>query len=239
MLVWSKRIAELWKEKSVKPVEILGAPFVLYRRIKNITIKAEACGTVVFPHHSTKSHEIEYEIDEYCRTLHDLPVEYKPVTVCLYYMDFDSQSPIFKKHGFNVVTVGKPRWWGFRFVKRFYDILSKHRYCTSNAIGSYTFYSVEMGIPFFLSGSGSVIKLRPGQKKFDPNTIFPNEVFLENLILLFSEIRTTISDEQRKIVLDEVGVNDAISPERLRHLFFKNISISKIIGKVDKIKDEI
>lgn len=236
MLVWSKRIAEIWKEKSNIPVEILGSPFILYRRMKNIVPKKDARGTVAFPHHSTKSTEAVYELEEYCKALHNLPEDYKPITVCLHYMDFDNQSPLYKKNGFKVVTAGKSHIWGFKFVNSFYNILSQHKYSTSNNIGSYTFYSVEMGIPFFISGKEGSTKLRQNQKKLSTNTVFEKSEFMGELLPLFSKICKTISSEQRRIVLDEVGINDAISPKDLRQLFFKNMTLSKIIGRVNKNK---
>jgi hypothetical protein len=236
MLVWSKRMAEIWKARSEKPVVILGSPFVLYRRMKNILLRKDAKGTVVFPHHSTKSTQAEYELEEYCKALHSLPEDFKPVTVCLYYMDMPLQGPIFERNGFRVVTAGRPQWTGFRFVNRFYDILSKHQYSTSNLIGSYTFYAVEMGIPFFLSGKETTIKLRPGQKKLTSDTVFKNSDFMENLMRIFYGITRSISEEQRKVVLDEVGINDNLSPRELRRLFIKNLTPARIIGKVHKLK---
>ena len=55
--------------------------------------------------------------------------------------------------GFDVVTAGHK--FDKKFVNRFYEILSNHKYATSNAYGSHVPYSIEMGLPFFILKNAS------------------------------------------------------------------------------------
>ncbi len=57
---------------------------------------------------------------------------------------------IFISKGYKVVTAGNPH--DNTYTQKFYAILKNYKYTMSNLIGSYTFYSVEMGIPFSLYG---------------------------------------------------------------------------------------
>ena len=67
-----------------------------------------------------------------------------------YYDVLQGHHAIFEQAGFEVVTNG---YIGdFDFVEIFYDTIRRFRYTTSNHTGSYAYYSLEMGIPFFLYG---------------------------------------------------------------------------------------
>ncbi len=223
MLTWNKRIARKWEEQSNIPVYVLGAPFILYRRMKKIRIKNKAEGTVAFPHHSTKNVSVKYNIHEYCRVLSSLPKNLKPITICLHYRDFENQASYYKNYGFSVVTAGESRQGETGFVDKFYEILSNHCYSTSNAIGSYTFYAIEIGIPFSLYGPGSVARNRK-----DNNNIINKGNFYEKAKDIFEGINTKISSEQRQFVLEEVGIDDTINPKDLRRIFLKRLFFYEI-----------
>jgi len=151
-LVWSERIAEEVRRVSSKKVFVLGAPFALFRRMNNLDIKHDAKGTVAFPQHSSPNVGCAFDIEGYCSALMQLSEDYMPITICLHYRDVEAWGGLFQLKGFNVVTAGDSRQGAFGFVENFYDILSSHKYATSNDIGSYLFYSVDMGVPFFLMG---------------------------------------------------------------------------------------
>jgi len=212
-------------------VEILGSPFVIYRRKKGIEISPAAKGTVVFPAHCTRNHIQQFDVLKYCDELSRLPNRLKPLTICLHYMDVDTLGPLFEKFGYSVVTAGKSHQGGTGFVDSFYEILSQHRYSTSNEIGSYAFYSVEMGVPFFMYGPESVTAWRHNNNQYNPSDL------LEKVREMFREFKTEISDEQHKFVLDEVGINDAVTPKELRSILLKRlflIELTKYPGRFVK-----
>ncbi len=221
-LVWNKRIANQSGNQINARVEILGSPFVIYRRKKGIEISPAAKGTVVFPAHSSHSVIQQFDVLKYCEELSRLPNLFKPLTICLHYIDVDTLGPLFEKYGYSVVTAGKSRQGGTGFVDSFYKILSQHRYSTSNDIGSYTFYSVEMGVPFFVYGPESVAVLRHNNNQYNQSDL------LEKVREMFREFKTEISDEQYKFVLDEVGINDAVTPKELRSILVKRALLMEL-----------
>lgn len=218
MLVWNKTRLKIWNEGSSIPAAIVGAPFVHYRKLRKIEKDLDAKGTVAFPAHSQPTIDAVFDINAYCEQLKSLPIEFHPITICLHLHDLERKKDvIYKKHGFNVVSAG-PIWvLGFEFVEKFYEILRSHRYATSNQVGSYSFYAVEMGIPFFIFGESAYLEnsgepLMPAKFSY---TDYPTGVFATNL---FQGPTQVISEEQKKFVEDELGVHDCLSGVELREL---------------------
>ena len=125
----------------------------------------------------------------------------------------------------------------YRFTERYYSILRQFRFTTSNIIGSYLFFSVEMGIPFFLYGN------KPLYKKND-ESVLANEAFtsvnviderLEQFIEFFSTINDHITEAQKEIVEYTLGLHDGISRLKMAQVlycsfgkyFFKKVRIIK------------
>jgi hypothetical protein len=218
MLVWSKRIADAWKKETDKEVLISGAPFLMYREMHGLMQFPDASGTVAFPAHSTQSISLKYDVDEYCRQLNDLPEHMKPITVCLHYRDMPHSASQFEQHGFTVVTAGESRQPGDGFVRNFYRILSAHKYSTSNMVGSYSFYSIEMGIPFFICGPSSELI---GDKVSEVVRTPGHTEYIAMVHELFSEFHETIPKQIKQFVLDELGYQDRVDATSLRRLFIK------------------
>jgi hypothetical protein len=224
MLVFNNRRAGKWKNKSDIPVKIMGSPFCHFRKIHNIVSSKTARGTVAFPSHSTKNLVSKFNIDEYCKHLNDLPEKFKPITVCLLWLDYlDQSAKIYQKSGFSVVTCGPKVSNSLEFVKNYYQILSNHKYVTSNDIGSYTFYAIEMGLPFFLVGETPEMIMKKGRS--DPNvskkykmTDFDRG---RRITALFSTGPVTmISPAQKNLVSEEIGQNECLSSRELNKLLW-------------------
>ena len=222
MLVWSRRRLEEWNEVSSIPAAIIGSPFVHYRNKMQIEKDIAANGTVAFPAHSTPQIDAVFDIDEYCKQLKSLPIEFHPITICLHAHDLErKKDEIYKKNGFNVVTAG-PIWvLGFEYVQKFYDILRSHKYATSNQVGSYSFYAVEMGIPFFIFGEPANLdnsgdKLMPSKYSYSD---YPMGAFATKM---FPGPTRVISEEQKKFVEEELGVHDCLSGIELRQLLLES-----------------
>ncbi len=223
MFVWDERIRDLWKSTSRLPVHILGAPFMHYRRMNGITVRDDAVGTVVFPNHSSTNGVAEYDVDAFCRDLRALPEKLKPITVCLHHRDMERRGPEFTKRGFKAVTAGHGRQENFGFVRRFYEIMARHRYSCSNEVGSYAFYAVEMGMPFFIVGpQGHFLDLKRG------GAIVDDGEFLISTRDLFRTSDYEITPQQREFVLSELGDSVHITPEALRRLLFARLVTREI-----------
>lgn len=225
MLVYSERRIIAWKRASDIPVLIMGSPFVIYRRMKKIVLRPESEGTIVFPSHSTIFLKSQYNIDDYCLKLKKLPSEYQPVTICLLAPDIKmGRDKIYRQHGFSVVSAGDKLRGNISFVRNFYEILSNYKYATSNEIGTYSFYSVEMGIPFFLYGDEPTIV---NVSKKDPNIGAQAKTsdFVDGKMAnkLFSTgPNKKIKKSQADYVNYELGIEKFMSPKQMRELFFGN-----------------
>lgn len=214
--VWSRRMAERWPDFSDRPVMISGTPLVHFRHMEAIQQHPDASGTVVFPQHSTRSYDSVYDVDRYCRDLDDLPVEYKPITICLHFRDFDRLAPAFERNGYpDIVTAGESRAPDLGFARNFYEILARHKYASSNDILTGMFYAIEMGIPFFIYGPDAEdFSTADGSRgNFKP--------FADEIRPLFTGPTTTISEEQRRLVRQELGVDDAAPPREMRRRLWK------------------
>lgn len=218
MLVLSRRRLRAWNEKSSIPAAILGAPFVHYRKLRQIEKDIDANGTVAFPSHSTELIDAVFDIDGYCKQLKSLPIEFHPITICLHADDLARKKDvIYKKYGFNIVTAGPKYVPGFEFVQKFYEILRSHKYATSNEVGSYSFYAVEMSIPFFIFGEPAV-KENSGEELMPSKYSildYPMGVFATTM---FQGPTQVISEEQKNYVEEELGVHDCLSGIELRQL---------------------
>lgn len=225
MLVYNKRRETVWREASKIPVAIMGTPFVHYRKMKKITQNANARGTIALPTHSTMFTEIKYDVDAYCKKLKALPKEFHPITVCLLHTDIKRGQDIdYRRNGFEVVSAGKKLRGSLDFAKNFYEILSSHKYATSNEIGTYTFYAIEMGLPFFLWGD-EPYTVNIGNK--DPN-IGPTAKMTDYSLGRFArQLFNTgpsarISKSQAEFVEYELGINDAVGPKKIKDILWAN-----------------
>lgn len=213
-----------------KRAYVSGSPFVACRRLNQIEPASEARGTVAFPVHSTHLIDVVIDWEQYADDLLSLPAEYQPVTVCLYWKDLlAGRHTPFIERGMAVVTTGHMADPDFATI--FYTILRRHRYCTSNMVGSYTFYAVEMGMPFFIYGMPPAFN-NHGHDHNRPVGTYTAEA-LENdrerldwlgfqrLFELDVQQGVEISDRTRDLCLAKLGIDQADSPATLRRVIYQ------------------
>lgn len=233
MLSWSKRYQQEWVKQSNVPCEVLGAPFVHYRRMNKTERLKNANGTLAFPAHSTKEIEAKFDLQKYCNELHNLPDKFKPVTICLHHLDimYYGMKEAFQDQGFNVVCISRNKKTSPYVL--FYDLIKNFKYTTSNEPGSYTFYSVEMNIPFFILGD-MPIRHNHGAKNTDiMQSKYTMQDFQYGSIAydLFSDSsKDRITKEQKDFVLEETGMTDPTPKDAL----IKKINEIIILSKNDK-----
>ncbi len=229
MLVYSQRRKKAWIKDSKTPVMVMGAPFIRYREMQRISKSPVARGTIVFPSHSTIFLDSEYDLDAYCEKLKMLPSKFQPVTICLLQPDIEKgRDKTYIKYGFEVVSAGPKLRGSLEFVKKYYDILSCYKYATSNEIGSYTFYSVNLGLPFFLYGAEpTIINVNNRDKNIKGSAKLSDFFYGREAINHFcTGPITEISLKQAKYVASEMGSSDCDNSEVIRDFLFnqtKNI----------------
>lgn len=223
MLVFSRRRLEAWRRKSNIPVAIIGSPFIHYKNMHNIHQRPDAKGTIVFPSHSTEDVDTIFDIKKYCQELKRLPKKFQPITICLFWPDYINKSAdIYRKAGFSVVTAGRKYKIGLSFVKNFYEILSSYQFVSSNEVGSYTFYAIDLGMPFFLLGEYPLKVNISGNKDMGKTTKINENYYGRLAHKIFSTGPTTqIRPEQAKFVSDEMGKEDCLSSSKMNSLLWR------------------
>jgi hypothetical protein len=150
-LTWSSWRLEN-KPPSLLEVHRIMHPWILYRRAKNILPRPDAKGTLVFISHTLPNTvRDQFNFDSYISSLSNLPSDFLPITLCVPMHDVRKGIHLqLKKYGLPIVTAGNSS--SPMFVDRFYDLVTRFKFCTSNVAGSQLFYSEELGVPYFLLG---------------------------------------------------------------------------------------
>lgn len=215
--------AKRWKEITGKDCYILYSPFVFCREQRKIDKLVDAMGTIAFPAHTTANTEDQSDTEVYAKQLLKLPAKFQPVSVCLHYSDIlKGADKIYRKYKIPVYTAGY--YFDDRFSERFYDILKRFKYATSNLVGSYLYYAVEMGIPFSIYGQKHELvnksdpNLSPGE--YDP---YKMSSFYRRAFKLFSGLHTNITNQQKNFVEVNLGLRDAVGRSKMREILYKSL----------------
>lgn len=213
-----------------KRAYVSGSPFVACRTLNHIEPDPNAQGTVTFPVHSTHLIDVVIDWEQYADDLLSLPDQFQPVTVCLYWKDLlDRRHVPFLERGMAIVTTGHMA--DPDFAMNFYAVLRQHRYCTSNMVGSYTFYAIEMGIPFFIYGMPPVFN-NHGYDHNRPVGTYTVESLeddrekhdwleFQRLFELDVQQEVEISDHIRALCLGKLGIDQADSKATLRRVIYQ------------------
>lgn len=173
-----------------------------------------------------------------------LPVEFQPISVCLHMHDVNKgRHRVFLKNDVAVFTAGNSS--DQRFIERFYDIIKNFKYVTSNQIGTVTFYSIEMGLQFFLYG-----ELQKSINKEDKN--FPlgtfNGVEYNNSSILAAELTidkasTIPNSKVMEIINYELGLINGISRIKMTFVLWYSLVLwlfsLRFIEYLDRILKKI
>ncbi|WP_413173381.1 glycosyltransferase [Anabaena azotica] len=132
-------------EKLIIPA---ASPFLYALEILKKEPKPKRSGTIFFPTHSSGYVTAEMDFEKLAEELLQLDSQFQPVTVCLYWKDFNLGRYLpFQKRGLKVVSAGHV--FDPYFLFRFYHLCSTHRYAAGNDIGTHIFYSVKSGCSYF------------------------------------------------------------------------------------------
>jgi hypothetical protein len=221
MFYHSSHSADIWKKFSERSCYTLYSPFVYCRRKNNIRKSPSAKGTIAFYSHSTESIDNLLDPKIYIKQLLDLPAVFQPVSVCLHHTDINKGIyKIFLEHNIPVYTAGG---LGPLFAERFYNILRNFSFATSNMVGSYLYYAVEIGLPFSIYGSNPKFINRNNDHfkigKWDPYQEFVNYRQVYNL---FRGLNTKISVEQKTTVEDGLGINNGVSRCKMAIILYQS-----------------
>jgi len=153
---WTERRAAIHHAKSKKIQELNAMPFVYLMHMLGKP-KTKKQGTVFFlADHSTEHIHGHTNYEAIITRLNKLPAKYQPVTVSLYFVDYNRLGKLFQDAGFKVVSPG--HYYDPNYLYRFYHLYSQYKYATANSILSGIIYLTELGCPFFFLSDNIITK---------------------------------------------------------------------------------
>lgn len=226
IMVYNERQKKAWEKRSEKPCYVIGSPFARYRRKEGYQKSDEAKGTLALPMHSGTTLRVEYDVDRYCERLKSLPDGFHPVTVCLHFDDIRrGLDKEYEKNNVSVTTIGHRH--DKHFADKFYSLLSEFKYTTSNSLGTAGLYSVEMGVPFFVYSFGYSVVDEKNNSKSDRLEVMTDE----EMLFSYSDLSdVAISEKQIDFVINELGLDDAITEKKVRYLILKVFFLTSLVN---------
>ncbi len=208
---------------------VMLSPAVFCRQELGITKSAEGKGTIAFPVHSLPSQVEEFDEKKYIQQLRALPEEFQPVTVCLHMHDINKGRHVsYLESGLTVICAGHPA--DDRFVERLYGHLQNVKYTTSNDVGTIAFFSVEMGIPFFIYGAEQVSinvsdeNLKAGAVD-DAYKSFPLHKYLSEKLQYDNTKPPQIDAEVERVVNESLGKGKHVTRVEMAALLWRSLLV--------------
>lgn len=196
-------------QKIKKDAHAIGPLFIRYRELEGIQQSVDAKGTISFPAHSIPGISTAFDWEQYAKDLLNLPEDFHPIRVCIYWRDIvNERHLVFEKLGIETFTCGYVS--NEDYAQNFYALVKSAKYVTSNSIGSYSCYAIEMGLPFFLYGPKNHYIAGEGAKDVAIlRAIEQNKIYTDLYSAFYYSLET----------IENKGVE--LTPEQLRlHRFF-------------------
>lgn len=193
------------------------APFVYAERL--MRSDRPRIGTIFIPVHATELVTPRTDWDGLADQLAVWPAERGPVTVMIYWRDYQLGHHMpFVERGLEVVSSG--HFFDPDFLLRHAYLLSQHRWAASNARGSHVFYAVQAGCAFHIfdwrykySDADIATCVREDGQATDEDKRVAAEI-----TAAFASPSEAITQAQRELVDYYLGVEHALEPEEMRGL---------------------
>ena len=222
-LSWNNRMKKKFeKEKIKKKVFIMGSPFIFYKEKYDIKKKRNK-NTIFFLAHSTPLINSDTTIEQIDKNLRNLPDFFKPIDICCHIYDYKKFKNM-EKLGYKVFSPGNV--FDNNYPKKFYEIISNYTLSISNQLGSYTLYSVNLDIPFFLIGQSPTFNNFGGDKNVAKNYSVSNYKFAKEISPMFNKFYEKVTLDQKNLVENELGINSRISSKELRRVLIDSLKSS-------------
>jgi hypothetical protein len=176
----------------------------------------ERKGTLAFPHKSAARTDRSFDFHAYGQWLVDLPEEFQPAVVCIYWKDYfkDRHLP-YLELGLPVVSCG--HFYDTEFLFRFVDLCSRFRFSCSNSMASSYPLSVACGCHFFHKDVGAIQEsdLNIGEYQVsNPGEQLHYGAELKNFAVF--PPRPEMLAEQRRLAKFVTGADYQLTPEEVR-----------------------
>ncbi|MCE9519627.1 MAG: hypothetical protein K8R87_08760 [Verrucomicrobia bacterium] len=212
--------ARIYRSGGMEYVEPIGfvqlyALDVFQRLHPNETERARR-GTIVFPDKSTLLMDTDFDRAAFAQRLMELPEEFQPVVVCLYWRDFvRGRHRPFEEAGLPVVSAGHLR--DPDFPLRLHDLCRRFRYSCANDLAGSFVASVLSGCHFFHLPTTGLTQQKYGVTSHfecDPTLMQPHKA----ACIAASPFPPQSPDEQRDLVKQHAGTRLKKTPDQLREI---------------------
>lgn len=179
---------------------------------------AERKGTIAFPRKSAANIDRTFDFERFAQWLADLPDEFQPVIVCIFWMDFLKERHLpYTKRGLQVVSCGN--FFDTQFLYRFIDLCSRTKYACGNEAASSYPLSVVCGCRFFYTDVGPVQRVHTTRGRLSPEDSAGTSENARRLITLapYPPDRAT-QEEQSAFSAYLTGGDHVLSPEAVREI---------------------
>jgi hypothetical protein len=213
--------ADLYHEASGgKPAIPIGAPFLYAQKLLDqhpeLATSPNQQGTIVFPVHSTRVIQASFNHQGYAEQLNNLPQAFKPISVCLYWRDYQNGSHIpYQEKGFEILTAG--HMMNSDFIERVYLNCRPFKFACSNEYGSSMFYAIASGCHFFYLPSGPISYTANDPQKAVLQGL--SKVQQKNFESLFTYPQMASLTQQKHFALQNLGADFLKTPQELYELF--------------------
>jgi hypothetical protein len=160
----------LWSEQSRRrswslgrrSTVVVGAPWIYLDAINpDPEPDAPREGTIWYPFHGWEGQEVLGDHHRLIQTINE--VETGPVTICLYYNEYDTPvRKIYERAGFRVISHGyRGHWWrntDTQFLHKQMVELRRHKRVASNRLSSAIFYGTYVGCDAAVYGDPMVLQ---------------------------------------------------------------------------------
>ena len=194
-------------------------PWVIYKRKRMLVKNEDARGTLVFVAHTSEElFRGDFDFKKYVESLKALPETFHPFSLCI--QMHDVRKGLHKELltlGLPIFTLGNSS--SPFFVDRFYDLVLRFNFATSNVTGSQLFYCQEAGVPYFIFGQEHEQKTKTGD--LHPYHLLSDRDLVLRVQELFTLEKLGESKEKSDFVAEALGLE--LDGEEIRRTIKKKL----------------
>jgi hypothetical protein len=224
---WSRWLENKYKEQFENiTTRAVGSPFLYLLKLldyRELPI-SQRQGSIVFPCHSSPLVDVNCDYEEYAARLDKLPDQYKPITICMYYIDLKKgYDRAFRQKGFSIVTNGSRESNSLgkqSFLENFVENTQNKLYAFSNQLGSALFFSTEMGLTSYYFGPE--INVDRSRSPFFKDININQVLEWEEQYAEYFKFPNCDKSKQKAIVSRELGSDCMLSPSQMRKVLWRS-----------------
>lgn len=166
---------------------------------------------LVFPSHSIEGVIYKYNIHDFINQIEKKARYFDSVFICMYWKDIqDNRYLEYEKKGYQIVTAGHRN--DPNFLGRLKDIIDLSNMSMSNTVGTHIGYCIARNKPHYLFNQFQEVTGDKVENEFkerqNDDYIKTHNAEITEIVVAFSKLSYTITDEQKQIVEKYWGKNE-------------------------------